>query len=58
MAHILRDDPRRRFVLGLSIEGVKMRLWFCSRSDVFVTEPFDFMKVRDSVPRDELCSLR
>ena len=47
MASIMRDDPRRRFVYGFSIDDCKMRLWFASRSDVIVSEPFDFMKVRN-----------
>lgn len=45
MNHLMRDDPRRRFVLGFTIEDVDMRLWFCSRSDVFASQSFDFMKV-------------
>ena len=47
LAYILREDPRRRFVFGFTIEDVSMRLWFCSRSDVFVSKPFDFMEVSD-----------
>ena len=45
MAFLLREDPRRRFVYGYTIEDVTMRLWFASRSDVIVSKPFDFMKV-------------
>ncbi|EKM54135.1 uncharacterized protein PHACADRAFT_209951 [Phanerochaete carnosa HHB-10118-sp] len=44
LAYIMREDPRRRFVYGFTIEDVNMRLWFCSRSDVIVSKPFDFMK--------------
>ncbi|KAI0327277.1 hypothetical protein GY45DRAFT_1327888 [Cubamyces sp. BRFM 1775] len=47
MTNIMRDDPRRRFVLGFSITDCQMRLWFASRSNVVVSTPFDFMKRRD-----------
>ncbi|KAI0701055.1 hypothetical protein BC835DRAFT_295958 [Cytidiella melzeri] len=42
--HIMREDPRRRFVVGYTIENTSMRLWFCSRTDIFVTEPFNFIE--------------
>ena len=45
MNHIMREDVRRRFVIGFTSEDATMRFWFCSRSDVFVSEPFDFLKV-------------
>ena len=45
MQHIMREDARRRFVIGYTIEDSSMRLWFCNRSDILVTEPFDFITV-------------
>ncbi|GJE95027.1 hypothetical protein PsYK624_112060 [Phanerochaete sordida] len=39
LTHLLREDPRRRFVLGFSIEDTRLRLWFMSRSDIFVSFP-------------------
>jgi hypothetical protein len=42
----MREDPRRRFVFGLTIENTTVRLWFCSRSDALVSLPFNFVKVR------------
>ncbi|KAI0946838.1 hypothetical protein AcW1_010392 [Taiwanofungus camphoratus] len=43
MHHCMRDDPRRRFTIGLTIEDTDTRLWFCSRSETLVTELFNFM---------------
>ncbi|KAI0086022.1 hypothetical protein BDY19DRAFT_996208 [Irpex rosettiformis] len=43
-SHIMRDDHRRRFVIGYTIENMTMRLWFCSRKDIIVTRPFDFFQ--------------
>ncbi|GJE95867.1 fungal protein kinase domain-containing protein [Phanerochaete sordida] len=48
LAYIMREDPRRRFVHGFTIEDNEMRLWFCSRSNAIVSKPFDFMKDRHS----------
>ncbi|KAH7877017.1 uncharacterized protein C8R40DRAFT_1168940 [Lentinula edodes] len=36
--HIMGADPTRRFMFGLTIDGFNVRLWFFSRSHVFVTE--------------------
>lgn len=44
--HVMRESMRRRFVFGYTIENVKMRLWFLSRSDALVSKEFDFLKVR------------
>lgn len=44
--HIMRNDPARRFTLGLTIEDTQTRVWFTSRSGVMVSEPFDFFTVR------------
>ena len=46
MNHIMREDVRRRFVAGFTIEDSSMRYWFCSRSDVFVSDSFDMLRVR------------
>lgn len=46
MNHIMREDARRRFVIGFTIEDVYMRLWYCSRSDVFASEQFNWQVVR------------
>ncbi|GAW09900.1 hypothetical protein LENED_012113 [Lentinula edodes] len=36
--HIMGADPTRRFMFGLTIDKFNVRLWFFSRSHVFVTE--------------------
>ena len=41
----MREDVRRRFVIGYTIEKRNMRLWYCSRSDILVTEQFNFTRV-------------
>lgn len=46
MNHIMREDARRRFVIGFSIDDCDMRLWYFSRSDAYVSEPFNFLTVR------------
>ncbi|THH06436.1 hypothetical protein EW146_g9612 [Bondarzewia mesenterica] len=43
MNHTLREDPRRRFALGFTIENTNMRLWFSSRAETLATEPFNFI---------------
>ncbi|KAF7790444.1 hypothetical protein EIP86_001399 [Pleurotus ostreatoroseus] len=43
LAHCTNDDPRRRFALGFTIEDTEMRLWFCCREKVCVSEPFNFL---------------
>ncbi|KAL5479076.1 hypothetical protein ACEPAI_2364 [Sanghuangporus weigelae] len=37
-------DPCRRFTFGITIEKTSMRLWFCCRSIVVVSEIIDFKK--------------
>ncbi|CAE6532644.1 unnamed protein product [Rhizoctonia solani] len=44
MHHIMRNDPRRRYVHGLTCEDTKARLWFNNRSDVVVSQEFDINK--------------
>ncbi|CCL99699.1 uncharacterized protein FIBRA_01720 [Fibroporia radiculosa] len=43
MHHCMREDPRRRFTFGLTVEDSEMRLWYVSRTDVMVTQAFDFL---------------
>ena len=47
MSHMMREDARRRFVIGFTIEKSNMRFWFCSRSDVFMSEGFNMLTVSD-----------
>ena len=46
MHHIMREDARRRFVIGFSIDDTEMRIWYFSRSDAYVSAPFNFLTVR------------
>ncbi|EKM52665.1 uncharacterized protein PHACADRAFT_261246, partial [Phanerochaete carnosa HHB-10118-sp] len=55
MYHILRDDVRRRFVFGYTIENRMMRWWYCSRTEVFVSTPLDFIQDHRSVVEFLLC---
>ncbi|KAJ3557295.1 hypothetical protein NM688_g1549 [Phlebia brevispora] len=43
MLTCMQRDPRRRFVYAFTIEDTAMRLWFCDRSQVIVSSPFDFI---------------
>ncbi|KAI0916492.1 hypothetical protein AcV5_002972 [Taiwanofungus camphoratus] len=49
MEHCMRDDPRRRFTFGLTIEDTQMKLWFCSRAGLLVSEPFNFIEEHATV---------
>ncbi|KDQ18946.1 hypothetical protein BOTBODRAFT_126784 [Botryobasidium botryosum FD-172 SS1] len=42
MAYLMANDPTRRFVFGVTIEDVDMRLWYCDRVGHVVSEKFDF----------------
>ncbi|EEC00111.1 hypothetical protein MPER_00003, partial [Moniliophthora perniciosa FA553] len=42
--HIMGSDPTRRFVFGMTVEYTDTRLWFFSRSHVFVTEKVDLQE--------------
>ncbi|KAJ1309334.1 hypothetical protein OPQ81_006114 [Rhizoctonia solani] len=44
MHHTMRNDPRRRYVHGLTCEDTKARLWFHDRCDVVASEEFDVNK--------------
>ncbi|KAJ6511334.1 hypothetical protein C8R47DRAFT_1314332 [Mycena vitilis] len=47
-ANVMYNDPRRRFIMGFTIEEQRMRLWYFCRSHVCVSLPFDFQ----TEPRD------
>ncbi|EED77915.1 predicted protein [Postia placenta Mad-698-R] len=49
MHHCMREDARRRFTYGLTIENRTMRIWFCSRTELLVSEPIDFMSAHHEV---------
>ncbi|CAE7082260.1 unnamed protein product [Rhizoctonia solani] len=44
MYHVMRNDARRRFVLGLTCEDAKARLWYNDRCDVVASKEFDIVK--------------
>ncbi|KAF8877518.1 hypothetical protein BD779DRAFT_1803940 [Infundibulicybe gibba] len=41
---VMREDARRRFTFGITIEDTSTRLWFASRSIILVSRHFNFMK--------------
>ncbi|KAJ3521814.1 hypothetical protein NM688_g8969 [Phlebia brevispora] len=43
MHHCMKKDARRRFVYAFTINNATIRLWFCDRSQILVTEPFKFI---------------
>ncbi|KAJ3541551.1 hypothetical protein NM688_g6067 [Phlebia brevispora] len=43
MARCFHQDPRRRFIYAFTIENTSMRLWFCDRTQIVVSEPFNFI---------------
>lgn len=45
MHHTMREDASRRFTFAFTIENRTMRLWFASRSEILVSESFDFLDV-------------
>src|ERR1700691_1211453 len=45
LQHVMRSDVCRRFTFGFTIEDADMRIWFCCRSMVVVTEPFNLITV-------------
>ncbi|KAI0341057.1 hypothetical protein BDW22DRAFT_1397290 [Trametopsis cervina] len=42
MAHAMAETVQRRFMFGYTLEGSSMRLWFCSRGDLLVSQPFNW----------------
>ena len=47
MAQLMRHDPRRRFVFGMSLETAQVRLWHMDRSITIVSEPLRVKMVCD-----------
>ncbi|KAF7799146.1 hypothetical protein EIP86_010377 [Pleurotus ostreatoroseus] len=43
MKRCMRHDPRRRFVIGFTIINCDMRLWYCDRSQLLASQPFNFI---------------
>ncbi|KAJ3558272.1 hypothetical protein NM688_g1021 [Phlebia brevispora] len=43
MHHCMQKDARRRFMHAFTINNFSMRLWFCDRTQILVSEPFDFI---------------
>ena len=41
--HLMSFDPRRRFIMGLTIEDTTARLWHADRSGKIVAKPFNFI---------------
>ncbi|PSS30941.1 hypothetical protein PHLCEN_2v2510 [Hermanssonia centrifuga] len=39
----MREDPRRRFTFGFTIEDTEMKLWYCDRSQTVASQPFNFI---------------
>jgi hypothetical protein len=46
MQHVMRDDVRHRASFGMTIENTNVRVWFCCRGAVIVSEVFDLIQVR------------
>ncbi|KAJ7574296.1 hypothetical protein C8J56DRAFT_872223 [Mycena floridula] len=42
--HILRNDPRRMWTFGISIQNNRCRFWYFSRSHTCVTAEFNFIE--------------
>ena len=45
MAKCMLKDPRRRFTYGYTIEYSEMRLWYCDRANIVMSQAFDFTSV-------------
>jgi len=45
MSLIMGCDPLRRFTYSITIEDTTATFYFCNRSAVFMTTPFDYTKV-------------
>ncbi|KAF7799147.1 hypothetical protein EIP86_010378 [Pleurotus ostreatoroseus] len=43
MAKLMFENPGRRFAIGFSIENVNMRIWFCDRRNILVSQSFHFI---------------
>ena len=42
----MSNDPSRRHTYGFTIMNLDMRMWFCDRAEVVVSEPFNIVTVR------------
>lgn len=58
MHRTMREDASRRFAHVATIENRTMRLWFASRSEILVSESFDFMDVSPGTLFGVVCHLR
>jgi hypothetical protein len=61
MQHIMREDPCRRFVFGISIEDTQTRVWHANRAGVFINiiiEPFDYVEVCMFYVYRNLCNIK
>jgi hypothetical protein len=45
----MREDLRRRFSFGITMEDTQLRLWLSSRAFLAVTEPINFFEVRKHI---------
>ncbi|KAJ3556688.1 hypothetical protein NM688_g1887 [Phlebia brevispora] len=43
MLQVMRDDATRRFTYGFTVENLRVRFWYCNRSEIVVSNPFDMM---------------
>lgn len=48
MCACMANDARRRFMLGMSLEDTDLRLWYCDRSHIIASQPFNFITVSNS----------
>ena len=46
---VMTYDPWRRFTFGLTIENTDVRMWFCSRAMLAVSDKFDLNAVRTMI---------
>ncbi|KAJ3556687.1 hypothetical protein NM688_g1888 [Phlebia brevispora] len=42
LLNCMQKDPRRRFAFGFTAEDANIKLWYCDRSQIVVSDPFDF----------------
>ena len=45
LSQCMNGDARRRFAYGFTIEDSWMRLWYCDRMQMIVSESFNFVHV-------------
>lgn len=45
MAECMCRDPRRRFTFAYTVEDTSMRLWYCDRGQIVVSDAFNFITV-------------